>query len=135
MSSQANEENVQILLTTLIRDRFCSAEASDLDACIQNFVPTQIDSSYIDQSLQRRGLAKCVPYQTVARKCLENPNHQTAVMKASSRAPTCRQELRVLEKCRRNGNRDCDQEALELVFCGLAYLVHQRHKGDKNPVE
>lgn len=128
MEGQVSNENLQVLLTKLMTDRFCSQEASDLEACVQNFVPQQIDSSYVDQSLQRRGMKKCMPYRDAARACLEDEKKQTAVFRAAAMAPTCKTEQRALQKCQRVKGRDCEQEALETVYCGMIYLV-QRQKG------
>ncbi|EPY36114.1 hypothetical protein STCU_00748 [Strigomonas culicis] len=109
-------------------DRFCAHEASDLDACIQNFVPQHIDGSYVDQSLQRRGMKKCEPYQDVARKCMSDDKKQNAIFRAAAKVPQCRQEQRVLEKCQRQHGRDCEKEALELIYCGMVHLVQRQKK-------
>ncbi|KPA84284.1 putative mitochondrial hypothetical protein [Leptomonas pyrrhocoris] len=127
MTEQVTNENLQILLTKLMTDRFCSQETSDLDACIQNYVPQNIDSSYVDQSLQRKGIKRCKPYQEVTRKCLEDDKKQTAIFRAAAMAPTCKREQRALQRCQGKKGRDCEAEALETVYCGMVYLV-QRQK-------
>lgn len=128
MAEPITNENLQILLTKLMTDRFCAGQASDLDACIQNFVPPRIDDSYVGQSLQRRGIKRCKPYQEVARRCLEDEKKQTAVFRAATAAPTCKTEQRALRRCQQAKGRDCEAEALEMVYCGMVYLV-QRQKG------
>ncbi|CCW70495.1 unnamed protein product [Phytomonas sp. Hart1] len=127
MAEQVTNENLQVLLTKLMTDRFCSQEASDLDACIQNFVPQRIDGSFVDQSLQRRGLNKCKPYREVVQRCLEDDKRQGAVFRAAAVAPVCRKEQKALQRCRQIGGRDCEREALETIYCGMVYLV-QRQK-------
>lgn len=138
MAEQVTNENLKILLTKLMTDRFCSQEASDLEACIQNYVPQHIDSSYVDQSLQRRGVKRCKPYQEVTRKCLEDDKKQAAIFRAAAMAPTCKNEQRALQKCQRTKNRDCEAEALEMVYCGMVYLVQrqkERHGASSHAVE
>ncbi|KAG5501540.1 hypothetical protein JKF63_03369 [Porcisia hertigi] len=127
MSEQVTNENLQILLTKLMTDRFCSQEAGDLEACIQNFVPQHIDGSYVDQSIQRRGIRRCNPYREVAQRCLEDEKKQSAIFRAAAVAPTCKNEQRALHRCQRMKGRDCEAEALETVYCGMVYLV-QRQK-------
>ncbi|KAG5475425.1 hypothetical protein LSCM1_03542 [Leishmania martiniquensis] len=128
MAEQVTNENLQILLTKLMTDRFCAQETSDLDACIQNFVPQHIDGSHVDQSLQRRGIRRCKPYQEVARKCLEDDKRQTAIFRAAATAPTCKSEQRALQRCQRAKGRDCEAEALETVYCGMVYLVQRQRE-------
>ncbi|ORC87188.1 uncharacterized protein TM35_000231590 [Trypanosoma theileri] len=125
--AEVTNENLQVLLTKLMTDRYCSGEASDLDACIQNFVPQATDGSWVDQSLQRRGLRRCQPYQEVARRCLEDERRHAAIFKAAANAPVCREERTTLQRCRQTRGRDCEQEALEMLYCGMVYLV-QRQK-------
>lgn len=135
-SDQASNENMQLLLTKLMTDRFCAHEASDLDACIQNFVPQQIDGSYVDQSLQRRGMKKCEPYQDLARKCMSDDKKQNTIFRAAAKVPQCRQEQRQLEKCQRQRGRDCEREALELIYCGMVHLVQRQKKSSTSaPLE
>ncbi|CCW63653.1 unnamed protein product [Phytomonas sp. EM1] len=127
MAEQVTNENLQVLLTKLMTDRFCSQEASDLDACIQNFVPQRIDGSRIDESLQRRGMRKCQPYREATQRCLEDQKKQSAVFRAAAAAPVCRKEQKALQQCRQVAGRDCEHEALETIYCGMVYLV-QRQK-------
>ncbi|KEG14238.1 hypothetical protein DQ04_00561070 [Trypanosoma grayi] len=126
--TEVTNENLQVLLTKLMTDRFCSGESSDLDACIQNFVPQATDNSWVDQSLQRRGLRKCQPYQEVARRCLDDEKKHAAVFKAAASAPVCKDEMKVLNQCRRMRGRDCEQEALEMLYCGMVYLVQRQRE-------
>lgn len=138
MTDQISNENLQILLTKLMTDRFCSQEASDLEACIQNFVPQHIDGSYVDQSLQRKGIKRCKPYQEVTRKCLEDDKKQTAIFRAAAMAPTCKREQSALRKCQSYKGRDCEAEALETVYCGMVYLVQrqkERHGAPSHAVQ
>ncbi|AAQ15902.1 uncharacterized protein TEOVI_000038000 [Trypanosoma equiperdum] len=127
MSTEATNENLQILLTKLMTDRFCSGEVNDIDACVQNFVPQASDGSWVDQSIHRRGMKKCEPYREVARRCLEDEKKQKMVFKAATEVSTCREERRKLEKCRYAGG-DCEQEALEVLYCGMVGLI-QRQRG------
>ncbi|KPI86532.1 hypothetical protein ABL78_4397 [Leptomonas seymouri] len=138
MSNPVTNENLQILLTKLMTDRFCSQETSDMEACIQNYVPQHIENSYVDQSLQRKGLRRCKPYEEAARKCLSNDKKHTTVFHAAMEAPTCKKERRALQQCQRNKGRDCEAEALEAVYCGMVYLVQrqkQRQGTSSNAVE
>lgn len=123
---QATNENLQILLTKLMTDRFCSQEYGDYDACVQNFVPQHIDNSYIDQSLQRKGMRKCMPYRDRMSACLSDEKKQTAIFRAAAVAPTCKQEQKALQKCQRVKGRDCEHEALETVYCGMVFLVERQ---------
>ncbi|KAK7195941.1 hypothetical protein NESM_000527200 [Novymonas esmeraldas] len=133
MAEQVTNEHLQVLLTKLMTDRFCAQEASDLDACIQNFVPQHIDGSYVDQSLQRRGIKRCKPYQEVARRCLEDDKKQTAIFRAAAMAPTCKSEQQALRRCQRVKGRDCEAEALETVYCGMVYLVQRQKERHGEP--
>nr|CCC89507.1 conserved hypothetical protein [Trypanosoma congolense IL3000] len=123
--TEATNENLQILLTKLMGDRFCSGEISDVDACIQNFVPQSSDGSWIDRSLQRRGMKKCEPYQDAARRCMDDEKKQKSVFKAAAAFPSCREERKTLEMCRLHGKSDCEQEALDVLFCGMVGLVQK----------
>ena len=114
--AEASNENVNLLLTKIMTDRFCKTESHNLDACVDNYVPQKIDGSYIDQSLQRRGLAKCAPYKDDAMKCLQDEKRQTAVIKAASRVPSCKEERAAVAKCQRahpGNNAACEGETLE----------------------
>lgn len=138
MAEQVTQENLQILLTKLMTDRFCSHEASDLEACIQNFVPQHIDGSYVDQSLQRKGIKRCQPYQEITRKCLGDDKKQTAIFRAAAVAPTCKREQRALQRCQSKKGRECEEEALETVYCGMVYLVQrqkERQGAPSKPIE
>ena len=128
MSSEASSDNVNILLSKLMTDKFCSGEASDFDACIQNYVPQRIDSSFVDQSIQRKGLKRCEPYKEVVQRCMQDEKKQTAILKAAAKAPTCNEERKRLAQCQRKGGQ-CEPEALESVFCGLVYLLQRQRKG------
>lgn len=134
MAEQVTNENLQVLLTKLMTDRFCSREASDLDACFQNFVPQHSDGSYVDGSLRRRSIARCKPYADVASQCLQDEKKQSAVLRAASMAPVCRNEHRALQKCQRAKGRDCEREALETVYCGMVFLV-QKQRGSRGHVD
>jgi hypothetical protein len=129
MSAESTSDNVNILLSKLMTDRFCSGEASDFDACIQNFVPQRVDNSYIDQHIQRKGLKKCEPYKEVVQRCMQDEKKQTAILKAAAKAPTCNDERKRLAQCQRKGNSQCEAEALESVMCGLVYLAQKQRKG------
>ncbi|CUG92359.1 Hypothetical protein, putative [Bodo saltans] len=129
MTEQATNENVQLLLTKLMTDRFCSDVASDFDACIQNFVPQKIDGSFVDSALQRKGLKKCEPYREAAHRCLQDDKRQSAIFKAAAQAPTCKVERQKLGQCqRKNPKGECEQEALEMVYCGMIYLASKNRK-------
>lgn len=133
MSEQVNKENLQVLLTKLLTDRFCSAEANDLDACLQNYVPQHIDKSYVDQSLQRRGIKKCSPYHQVARACLDDDKKQAAVFRAAAAVPSCKEERKALQRCQRTKGRDCEEEALQMMYCGMVYLVQRQKERRDTP--
>uniref|UniRef100_A0A6U4UM90 Uncharacterized protein n=1 Tax=Neobodo designis TaxID=312471 RepID=A0A6U4UM90_NEODS len=129
MSAEASNENVNLLLTKIMTDRFCKTESHNLDACVENYVPQKIDGSYIDQSLQRRGLAKCQPYKEDAMKCLQDEKRQTAVIKAASRVPSCKEERAAVAKCQRahpGNNAACEGETLEMIMCGLVYILQKQ---------
>lgn len=127
MTEKASNENLQLLLTKLMTDRFCSDVASDFDACLQNFVPQKIDGSFVDLSLQRKGLKKCEPYRDAAHKCLQDDKKQSAIFKAAAQAPTCKGERQTLAQCQRKKG-ECEQEALEMVYCGMIYLASKNRK-------
>eukprot|EP00331_Platyophrya_macrostoma_P027366 CAMPEP_0176436710 /NCGR_PEP_ID=MMETSP0127-20121128/18144_1 /TAXON_ID=938130 /ORGANISM="Platyophrya macrostoma, Strain WH" /LENGTH=136 /DNA_ID=CAMNT_0017820109 /DNA_START=35 /DNA_END=445 /DNA_ORIENTATION=- len=135
--SEATNENLQLLLSKLMTDRYCSDVASDFDACIQNYVPQQIDGSFVDLSLQRKGLKRCEPYKEAAQKCLQDDKKHTQIFRQASQAPTCKTERQKLAQCQRKGGKDCEQEALEMVYCGMMYLIQKQRKGgnDKTTAE
>jgi hypothetical protein len=129
MSAEASNENVNLLLTKIMTDRFCKVESHNLDACVENYVPQHIDGSFIDQSIQRRGLAKCQPYKDDAMKCLQDEKRQTAVIKAASRVPSCKEERANVAKCQRahpGNNAACEKETLEIIMCGLVYILQKQ---------
>jgi hypothetical protein len=128
MAGDATNENVNLLLTKLMTDKFCRQDAQDFDACISNYVPQKVDGSYIDQSIQRRGIRKCDPYKSAMQQCLQNDKHQQAILRQASRAPTCKEERNELARCQKHAPRDsgkCEREAIEMVMCGLVYLVQK----------
>lgn len=128
MSSEATNENLQLLLTKLMTDKYCRDVASDFDACFQNYVPQRIDGSFVDQALQRKGLKKCEPYREVAHKCLQDDKKQSQIFKQAAQAPTCKTERNKLAQCQRTKGKDCEQEALEMVYCGMIYLTQKQRK-------
>ena len=130
MSGDASSDNVNMLVTKIMTDRFCKTEAYNLDACVENYVPQKTDGSYVDQSLQRRGLKTCAPYKEEAMKCLQDEKRQTAIIKAAMRVPSCKEERAAVQKCQRvNGGNTaaCERETMEMIMCGLVYIV-QRQK-------
>lgn len=133
MTTEASNENVNLLLTKLMTEKYCKQEASDYDACVQNFVPQKVDGSHVDASLQRMGLAKCEPYRELAHKCLSNDKYQQNILRTASRAPTCKDERIALSKCQHanpNSSAACEKQALEVLMCGLVYMIQrQRGKG------
>ena len=138
MSADATNENVNLLLTKIMTDRFCKTEAYNLDACVENYVPQKIDGSYVDQSLQRRGLKMCAPYKEEAMKCLQDDKKQGAVIKAASRVAQCKDERAAVAKCQRlhpTNNAACERETLEMIMCGLVYIVQKTKGKDTGSVE
>ena len=131
MSSDATNENVNLLLSKLMTDKYCAGEASDFDACIQNFVPQRIDASFVDQSLQRKGLKKCEPYKDVVQKCMQDERKQSLVLKHAAKQPQCKDERTRLARCQ-STKKECEQEALEMIFCGLVAMIQKQ--GKKAPV-
>jgi hypothetical protein len=134
-NSEASNENVNLLLTKIMTDRYCRTEAHNLDACVENYVPQKVDGSFVDQSLQRRGLLKCAPYRDDAMKCLQDDKKQTQIIKAASRVPSCKDERNAVAKCQRlhpGNNAACERETMEMIMCGLVYIV-QKQKGKALP--
>lgn len=131
MSTESASDQVNVLLSKLMQDRYCSGEASDFDACIQNFVPQRIDGSHVDQSLQRRGIKKCGPYKDVVQKCMADEKKQQVILKQAWKAPTCKEERSNLAKCQRVRS-NCEPEIGETVLCGLVHLVSKK-KGQPAP--
>mmetsp|Transcript_25243 Transcript_25243/g.44152 ORF Transcript_25243/g.44152 Transcript_25243/m.44152 type:complete len:137 (+) Transcript_25243:61-471(+) len=125
---ETNNEKLQVLLTKIMTDRFCSNEARDFDACYQNYVHGIDQGSYVDRSLQRKGLKKCEPYRQAASQCLQDDKKQSIVLKAASQAPTCQAERKTLVACQRKGGQ-CENELQEMVICGMVYLVQKMRKG------
>eukprot|EP00758_Cryptobia_borreli_P015003 Tbor_TRINITY_DN5981_c1_g1::TRINITY_DN5981_c1_g1_i1::g.19170::m.19170 len=121
----ANEEGVNLLLSKIMTDRYCSGEASDFEACIQHMVPQQVDNSYVDQALQRKGLRVCEPYRDVLQKCMQDDSKHQIILKAATKATGCQSERKALSICQRgnNNNKDCSKEATEMIFCGLVNIV------------
>jgi hypothetical protein len=128
-SSPATNENVNLLLTKIMTDKFCKRESSDWDACIQNFVVQRSDGSFVDQSIQRKGLLKCEPYKDAATSCLQDERRQQAILRQAGKAPGCRDERAALAKCQRlnPGNSGvCEAQVLEMVMCGLVHMVQSK---------
>lgn len=125
----ATDESINLLLSKILTDRFCAHESSDFEACIQNYVIQHSDGSFVDASLQRKGIRKCDPYKEVIQKCMQDDTKQQAILRAASAAPTCKVERNSLMQCQR-AKKDCAQEAREMIFCGLVSIV-QRNKGKK----
>lgn len=126
MADQASDENINILLNKLMKDRFCSQQVNDLDACIQNYVLPNPTNSYIDQSLYRKGMKKCQAYVDVAKKCLNNSERQNIIIQAAVKEPQCVQERRALMTCRQIPDRDCLKESTNLIYCGMAFLIQRQ---------
>ena len=128
MSSEATNENLQIVLSKLMTDRYCSGEASDFDACIQNYVPHRSDHSHIEEYYHRKGMKQCEPYRDVLRRCMQDEKKQQVIFRQASAVPQCKAERNKLLQCQRQKGRDCEQEALETVYCGMIYLVQKRQQ-------
>lgn len=122
-SSDVSAENIQKLLTALLRDRYCEEMFRNYDACQQNFLFDPHSDSYVEASLLRRAIAKCMPFQRAYSKCLENSKHQNEVLRKAVKAPACMQERRKLEKCQRFSKSGCERESEELLYCGLSYML------------
>eukprot|EP00796_Vickermania_ingenoplastis_P010336 gene10336-7230_t len=122
-TSDATPENIQKLMTALLRDRYCRPAYNDLDACNQNFVFEPRSSSYIEESLLRQAVKKCIPFRDAYQKCLENEKNQSTVLKQALKVPACRHALGKLQRCQRMGKSGCEREAEETIFCGLSYMV------------
>lgn len=130
---EATNETVNVLLTKLMMDRHCGHDAQDFDACVVNHVPSKSDGSYVDQSIQRRGLRKCEPYKAQLHQCLQNEKHQQAIMRQASKAPTCKDERQALARCQQmtpsrglaGDAGKCEREAIEMIMCGLVYMVQK----------
>jgi len=130
--SSDNDEALNVLLTKVMKDRYCHRQASDNEACIANFVPLNGDGSFVEQSLQRRGKKVCDPYMNELQKCMHDEKKQQAVMKHASTVPECKAERASYMKCQKMGasggsGEGCEREAREMLLCGLAYTV-QRSK-------
>ncbi len=131
-AGEATNDNINLLLTKIMTDRFCKTEAYNLDACVENYVPQKIDGSFVDQSLQRKGLRMCAEYRDTAMKCLQDEKKQTAVIRAASRVSACKEERAATAKCQRAhpGNASaCERESLEMIMCGMVYIVSKNSKG------
>jgi len=122
------EEQVNILMTKVLSDRFCRQESLDYDACVANFVIPRPDNSYVDQSLQRIGLRKCEPYKEVVEKCIGDEKRQTAVARKAASMPQCKEEHAALQKCHRlypNDVAACERQTHELMLCGLVQMIQR----------
>lgn len=123
----ATEENLNLLLSKVMTDKYCSGEASDFDACIQHFVPQHIDGSFVDQSLQRKGLQRCGPYKEAVQRCMQDDSKHKIILRQAAKAPTCEKERKLLNTCQ-SSRKDCTAESTELLFCGLVHIVQARQK-------
>mmetsp|Transcript_24804 Transcript_24804/g.38643 ORF Transcript_24804/g.38643 Transcript_24804/m.38643 type:complete len:152 (-) Transcript_24804:25-480(-) len=135
MSSE-NDEAVNLLLTQILKDRFCLQQNSDLDACVANYVPQNGDGSYVEQSLQRKGLKICEPYSEVLQKCMHDEKKQRKVMQLASQQPECKGERSNYFRCQRvnatsGGDAACEREAREMLMCGLAFMIQKQNRNNE----
>lgn len=122
-SSDVSSENIQKLLTALLRDRYCSASFAHYDSCTQNFMFEPHSDSYVEASLLRKAVGKCEPFHRAYAKCLQNPKNQNDIIRSAVKVPACLQPRRQLEKCQRFSKKGCERESEELLYCGLSYLL------------
>ena len=123
-SSQAGA--VDILLTKIMQDKYCSTEKKDLNSCISYYVPVHIDNSYVDQSLQRRGVKKCEDYNKALSQCMQDEKKQTAIMRVASKHSQCKEERNQLLKCQQaaGGNKGaCETQFYTLLECGMINII------------
>ncbi|KAG8346121.1 hypothetical protein TRVL_03054 [Trypanosoma vivax] len=123
--TEVNNENLQALLTKIMSTRFCSGEDSDVKACFQNFVPPNQSNSWVEQSLHRVGVKKCEPYTEALHRCMGNEKKHAVVLKAAASAPVCMEERKKAAQCRLFPDRDCEQEVLEMLYCGMVHLIQK----------
>jgi hypothetical protein len=130
MSSDPSlEENVNLLLTKYVTDRFCHQEHKDLNACIAYYVPQHISDSWIDRSLQRQSLKKCEEHSAAFKACVTNEKYAQTVVKRSVAAPSCKVERDTLIRCQKKGAK-CTEEYLRLLECGVIHQMRQMKGGD-----
>jgi hypothetical protein len=125
------EQQVNLLITKIMTERYCRVEANDFDACIQNFVPQQIDGSHVDQVLQRKGIRKCEPYKEAAQRCLQDEKKQQNILRAAAASKGCKEERAMLQKCQtatRGATGACEKEALDMMICGLVPMAKKFRK-------
>ena len=132
MSSE-NDEAVNILLTKLLKERYCYAQNNDYEACVANYVPLQGDGSYVEQSLQRKGRKICDPYMNVLQQCMQDEKKHHTIMKHASQQSECKAERQQYMKCQRlhassGASEACEQEAREMLMCGLAFMLQKNRQ-------
>ena len=106
---------------------------NDLEACVANYVPQNGDGSYVEQSLQRKGLKICEPYSAVLQKCMHDDRKHHTVMRFASQQPECKGERNHYFKCQRvnannGGDAACEREAREMLMCGLAFMIQKNNR-------
>jgi hypothetical protein len=123
---------VNLLLTKIMTDKYCSAEKRDFTACVAYYVPSHTDGSYVDLSLQRRGTRKCEDHSKALQQCLQDDKRQTAVMRAASKHTQCKDERNTLVKCQQaaGGNKGaCDPQFYALLECGMVHIIQGMRGG------
>ena len=132
MSSE-NDDAVNMLLTQILKDRFCFQQNSDFEACVANYVPQHGDGSYVEQSLQRKGMKICEPYSDVLTKCMHDDKKHSTIMRLASQQPECKGERQKYFQCQRvnagmGGDAACEREAREMLMCGLAFMIKKNNR-------
>ena len=132
--STENDAALNTLLTKVMVDRYCSQQQGDWEACVAHYVPQHgSDGSFVEQSLQRRGKKVCDPYQDVLFKCIQDDKKQNNIIKLASSVPECKAERNQYVRCQKaKGGNQCEQEAREMLMCGLAYIVSKQKKGSRS---
>eukprot|EP00759_Apiculatamorpha_spiralis_P044677 PhF_6_TR41606/c0_g1_i3/m.63057 len=104
--SAENDEALNMLLTKVMVERFCQQQNNDYEACVANYVPQHGDNSYVELSLQRRGIKLCEPYKTELHKCMHDDKKQQSIMKLAASVPECKVERNQYMKCQKSQGSD-----------------------------
>ena len=133
MAQQQQQQNsqssvVDILLTKIMQDKYCNGEKKDLNACVAYYVPTHVDNSYVDLSIQRRGAKKCEEHSKALSQCMQHDAlaKQTAIIDAASKHNKCVDERNTLVKCQQTagGNKAaCELQYYSLLECGMINII------------
>ena len=119
------QKKVNRMMLKLLRMRYCSHESYELESCIHDSVPA--GGSHIDQSLRRRGVKKCKPFQEALGECLGGETHQAELAKEAWAVTSCQQHRDDVDKCKKI-RPDCGLEIAETALCGVKFLIGEEER-------